>query len=188
MNKYKKEFQVLLKIIKGITIMFLILVLFVVLIQKIGNKKYSVFGYRIFAIVSESMTPEYELGDILVSKQVDPETIEIGDNITYRGAQGDFPNLVITHKVISKWKEDNLYHFQTKGLTNDQADPEIDENQIYGKVVYKTIFLSFLGQLMRNNVAYYVLFVLIGISLSYEIICHIKKLKEEEEKENNNLI
>ena len=43
MNKYKKVFHVLLKIIKAITIMFLILVLFVVLIQKIGNKKYSVF-------------------------------------------------------------------------------------------------------------------------------------------------
>ncbi len=187
MNKYKKAFQVLLKIIKAITITFLLLVLFVVLIQKIGNNKYSVFGYRIFMIVSESMTPEYEIGDILVSKQVDSETIEIGDNITYRGAQGDFQNLVITHQVISKWKEDNLYHFQTKGLTNDQADPEIDENQIYGKVVYKTVFLSFLGQLMRNNVAYYVLFVLVGISLSYEIVCHIKELKdEEEEKEKNN--
>lgn len=183
MKKYKKGFQILVKIIKTITLLFLLLLLSVVLIQKFGNNKYSVGGYRIFMIASESMTPEYEIGDILVSKVVEPNTIEVGDNITYLGAKGDFKNLVVTHKVISKREENNQYYFQTKGLANSIADPEINEEQVYGKVVYKATVFSLLGHLLQNNIAYYVLFVLVGISLSYEIICYVKELKDDDEEE-----
>ena len=181
----KNKLFIIVKGIKVLTILFLLVLLFVVLIQKIGNNKYSVGGYRIFMIASESMAPKYEVGDILVSKVVDPTTIQIGDDVTYLGNAGDFNHLVVTHQVIEKRQENNQYYFQTKGLANTVADPEINEDQIYGKVVYKTVVFSLLGHLLQNNIVYYILFVLVGISLSYEIICHIKELKDEEKETEN---
>ena len=37
---------------------------------------------------------------MLVSKEVAPETIKVGDNVVYKGEKGDMTGLIVTHKVI----------------------------------------------------------------------------------------
>ncbi len=40
-------------------------------------------GYRVFNIVSGSMAPEYNVGDLIYVKEVKPETVKVGDVITF---------------------------------------------------------------------------------------------------------
>ena len=94
----------------------------------------------------------------------------------------DIRGYTITHRIISKREENGKYYFVTKGTNNDSEDPEINGNQIYGKVIYKTILFSFVGRLMTNVIIYYLLFVSVGVAFSYEIITSFfMKDKDEDE-------
>ena len=127
------------------------------------------------------MEPKYTIGDILISKKVSMSEINIGDDVTYQGTSGDMAGKVVTHSVINKSSENGVTYFITKGLANDLADPQIDETQIYGKVIYKTVFLSFLGRIMSNIVAYYILFIIVGLLVSYQIVKIIYEIRYEED-------
>jgi len=166
----KKSIKITIKIIKAILTCFLIVVLLVILVQRFSRNNLSVGGIRIFNIVSESMTPDYQIGDILISKKVSAKNINIGDNVTYIGTDDKVKGLVITHAVIGKRLENGKYYFTTKGIANSLEDPEISEDEVYGKVVYKTIIFSLFGRAMNNVIAYYGLFVVVGVYLSYQLV------------------
>ena len=167
--KKKLENNIFLKVTKIIAYIIICLLLFVIIVQKFSNNSLSVGGIRIFTVVSGSMMPEYNIGDILVSKRVDAEDIEIGDNITYVGEKGSLNGLIITHKVINKEIRGNETYFITKGTANAISDPEITYEQVYGKVVYKSAVLSVFGKLMNNKLIYYLVFMLVAVIISIEI-------------------
>lgn len=167
--------------IKTIITLVLILMLAVILVQRFSSNNFSIGGIRVFTIISNSMLPDYEIGDILILKEEKPSNIVIGDNVTYIGKKGQVKDLVITHKVVDKREENNKYYFITKGTNNEIADPEIEESQIYGKVIYKTVLLSMLCKVMLKPVGYYLLFMLVALVISYQIVSIIFNKDEEDD-------
>jgi signal peptidase I len=165
-----KVVKIIYSVVKTIVTVILLMLLLVILVQKVSNNNLSVGGYRIFMIVSGSMVPEYNIGDILISKEVDPSTIKLNDNVVYHGEKGDMAGITVTHKVVGKSEIDGVYHFITKGVANEIADPEITQSQIYGKIIYKTVLFSALSTFMLNPVAYYLIFIVIGLLVSYQIV------------------
>ena len=159
-----------LKVIKGVITGFLIIVLIMVIFQKITDSKVTLGNYYIFQVVSESMLPKYKIGDVIVVKKVPANELRVGDDVSYLASASYMKNLRITHKIINIRKENNEYYFTTKGDANEVEDPEIKYENIYGKVVYHTILFSFVGRLMTNIIIYYLLFVVVGVSFSYDII------------------
>lgn len=178
--KEKIEKNIVFKIARALLYVFVGLLLFVLIVQKVTNNNLSIGGIRIFMIVSESMKDEYEIGDILVSKKVPVEEINIGDNVTYKGEKMQLKGLVITHKVVEKRQMGDETYFVTRGLANNVSDPEIRYDQIYGKVIYKTIFLSAIAKLMNNQLTYYILFTLVALIISIEIVSAIFVSDEKE--------
>lgn len=174
--------KLLLKIIKGVVTAFLLIVLVLVIFQKITKNKITIGNVYIFQVVSGSMVPDYKLGDIIVVKKVNPESLEIGDDVTYLGKSSNLKGLTITHRIVQKEDKDGKYHFITKGIANEAQDPEINEDDIYGKVIYNTKVFSFVGRLMTNAAAYYLLFITVGAVFAYDIITSFV-LKEDEEDE-----
>ncbi|MBQ6281973.1 MAG: signal peptidase I [Bacilli bacterium] len=174
--------KLLLKIIKGVVTAFLLVVLVLVIFQKITKNKITIGNVYIFQVVSGSMVPDYKLGDIIVVKKVNPESLEIGDDVTYLGKSSNLNGLTITHRIVQKEDKDGKYHFITKGIANEAQDPEINEDDIYGKVIYNTKVFSFVGRLMTNAAAYYLLFITVGAVFAYDIITSFV-LKEDEEDE-----
>ena len=185
MKNKQNKFKLIYSILKGLVTVFLILVLLVVIVQRVSKNSFAIGGTRIFTIVSESMLPEYRIGDILILKETDPKEIEIGDHVTYVGKKGDLKGMVITHEVIEKREDDGKQFFITKGIANAFEDPEINEDDIYGKVVYKTAVFSFLGRLMSNLLVYYLLFIIAGVSLSYQVVHGIILNKKESDDVTN---
>ena len=143
MKKSKKLAKLIITTFR--IIMFVVLVAFIIVVclQRFSNNKLSFFNYRMFTVVSQSMTPKYDIGDVLISKQVKPEEIKENDVISYLGTYGDFTDKVITHRVVGIHRnEDGKYYFRTKGDANLVEDPIVMEDQLYGVVVYKSIILS----------------------------------------------
>lgn len=174
------------KIIKSLLYIFAILLLIVVIVQKSSNNTIAIGGYRIFTVVSKSMKPEYDIGDILVSKEAKPDEINKGDNITYLGKKDSLKGLTITHKVINKYEEEKITYYETKGTANEISDPIIEHSQVYGKVVYKTILFSLLGRLMYGTTSYYILCISIGLIVSIEIVQSIYSKDDEDENGEEN--
>lgn len=85
---------------------------------------------------------------------------------------------IVTHKIIEKREENGKLFFTTKGIANEEADPEISEDQIYGKIVYKTIILSFISKIINNIYAFYFLiFIPIAIIICKLIIDNVISYK-----------
>ena len=174
--------KIILKIIKGIVTLFLCVVLLLVIFQKVTKNKLVIGNVYIFQVVSESMLPEYKIGDIIVVKKSEPSSLKKGDDVTYLATSEGINGMTITHRIISIREDGGKYYFVTKGTNNEYEDPEITEDNIYGKVIYHTILFSFVGRLMSNIIIYYILFVSVGVAFSYEIVSSfIIKDKEEEE-------
>ena len=85
--RQKIEDNIIYKVIRSILYAFVALLLVVIIVQRVSNNNLSIGGFRVFMIVSESMKGEYDIGDILVSKNVSADKIEIGDNVTYLGEE-----------------------------------------------------------------------------------------------------
>ena len=162
--------KTLWKIIKGFISVVLFLILLVVLFQKFTDSKITIGNIYIFQVATSSMVPDYQVGDVIIVKKENLDNIEIGDDITYLGKASSVKDLRITHRVVKKRQENNEYYFTTKGIANEIEDPEIKGDSIYGKVVYKTFIFSFLGRLMTNILWYYIIFIVVGVSISYDII------------------
>ena len=175
--------KIFLRVIKSIITLFLLVILVIVAFQKFTHNKVAIGNLYIFQIVSESMLPEYRIGDIIVVKKTKIEDLKVGDDVTYLGSAKNFDGLTITHRIIDIRVEDGKRYFTTKGMSNYIEDPEISEENIYGKVIYHTVLFSFVGRLMTNIVIYYLLFISVGVSFSYEFISTflIKKKDEDEE-------
>ena len=58
--------------------------------------------------------------------------------------------------------ENGKYVFHTKGLANLVEDPIVDESQVYGVVVYKSIMLSLVYKIVSTNIGFY-LFIIVPI-------------------------
>lgn len=176
-----------LKLINNIVyvILFLIVasVLFVVILQRASNNAIALGGIRIFNIVSESMVPKYNIGDVLVVKSIEPQNIKVGDDIAYIGQESTFNQKIVTHQVIKIDYENGEYIFQTKGIANILEDPLVHQNQVFGKVVYKIWILSLISKILSNvYVVFFGIFVPIVILIFWTIL-KLKGLVEVEEYE-----
>ncbi len=188
-----KFIKFLLKFIKVVVWIFVLLVIFVILVQRIFNNQVSIGSYRMFTVVTGSMEPVYKVGDVVISKEVDPSTINEGDDVVYLGEKNDFKDKIVTHRVIKIENKDGEYYFTTKGVNNDYSDPVISSNQIYGKVVYKPVVLSFLSGILNTKLGFYLLiFVPVAFLIFLEILDYIKRKEgeldegeKEEVKEKN---
>ena len=176
-------------VIRTILTVILVVLLVVVVTQRVSNNKMAVAGFRIFTVVTESMKPEYVVGDAIVTKTIEPSEIKVGDDITYLGMAESFKDKIVTHRVINIEKgEDGLYIFETKGIANLKADPKINESQVFGKVIYKIKSISYINSIIGNLYGmYFAIFIPFGLILFIEYILYKRDKDEElEDEEDDN--
>lgn len=176
-----KAFKIISTIIRVIFILFIITFICVVYLQRFSDNKVSFFKFRMFTVISESMLPKYEIGDVLFAKEVDPSTIKVGDDISYLGTSGDVKDKIVTHQVTNvEQDDDGKYLFRAKGLSNIIEDPIISEDQLYGVVVYKSVIISLVYKIVATNIGFYLCIIVpIIYIITHEII---STLLEKEEK------
>lgn len=150
------------------------------LLQKTILKDDGVFGYRSYVIVSDSMSPELEIGDVILVRNTELADIKVGDVLTYEGMVSDFAGKIITHRVKSIAIEDGEYIFYCQGVNNTLSDPAVYQSQVVGVMAHKFIILSFFSRLIRNGFAFVlVILVPLGFLLVYEMKNMGKEIKSD---------
>ncbi|MDD2504884.1 MAG: signal peptidase I [Bacilli bacterium] len=184
--KDNKFINILCKIVKGIIIIIILAFIVTIYLQRLSKNEFSFFNYRMFTVVTDSMEPRYNVGDVLFAKEKPASEIKAGDDISYKGLVGDVKDKIITHEVVSVMQDESgKYHFNAKGLKNIVQDPVVHENQLYGVIVSKSLTLSFIYKIINTNIGFFCFIILpiVGI-ISYELISTM--LNREEKRRNQN--
>ena len=143
----KKIIKIVLKILYQILIIFCILLIGVVVLQRVSNSNRTILGYRIFRVITGSMEPEYDIGTVVICKETGVNEIKVGQDIVYFGKYGEYNGKIIMHEVIEIDKDEkgNNINFHAKGLHSASVeDPQIKPDQIYGVVKFKSGILTVL--------------------------------------------
>lgn len=84
-----------------------------------------------YTVLSGSMHPTLQPGDLVIVKAENPSNIKIGDIVTVKSKVGIF-----THRIYDKKIENGIIMFRTKGDANEDPDPAyFDSSKLIGKVV-----------------------------------------------------
>lgn len=169
--KGNKGLNVLFMGIKAVTSLIIILIVSIIFVQRISNNKITLGGYSIFTVVTGSMVPVYEVGDMILTLDVDPDTLEVGDDVVYMGEMDSYKDKIVTHRIVSIDNSDGTRVFHTKGVANSYEDPLVNGNQIYGKVLYRFTILSFLSKIVNNAYGFYfIVFIPFAVMIFMEVM------------------
>ncbi|WP_172840517.1 signal peptidase I [Virgibacillus phasianinus] len=127
--------------------MFIVILVSLLLItyQSIKNPERppSLFGYQPFTVLSNSMDPYFNTGDMVIIKETSPANVSKGDVITFTDKTGKY----ITHRVIEIKNRNSHPVFVTKGDNNNVKDGEmVTGDHIVGK---QTILIPGAGYLVE---------------------------------------
>jgi signal peptidase len=177
----KNFLKIIWKVLKWIMSIFIILIVSVIVIQRVSNNKFTLGGYSIFTVVTQSMIPKYQVGDMLLAKSSDTSKLKVGDDVVYMGAVGTFQGKIVTHQIVDI-EEGSPRKFHTKGINNMIEDPVINETQILGKVVMKLTILSMISKVISNQFGFFFIIFVPIVVLVFGIVMDTvndKKKKSE---------
>ena len=81
----------------------------------------NVAGKLPLIVLTDSMYPEIESGDLIICKTEEPENIRVGDVISFFDPAGNGTSIV-THRVLEVTEQDGLLAWRTKGDNNNTED------------------------------------------------------------------
>lgn len=149
-----------------------------------------------YTILTQSMYPAIEAGDIIITYKNDDNIYNAGDVITFVSSANG--GITITHRVEEVYSVNGVYSYKTKGDNNNVADREVvNSNDVLGKVVLKIPKAGYIQQFLVTRTGWIVAVVLpcMGIVIydllkmfkltarkSNEIISKNKKTEEARKK------
>lgn len=122
-----------LKVIRSIFVWLVVaiavcmMIFTIVSVSTFDRSDRSLFGYKAFIVLSDSMSKtDFDAGDLVLIKEVDPATLKEGDIIAYTSQNTDNSDKTVTHKIRSLTKtEDGEPGFITYGTTTDTNDETV---------------------------------------------------------------
>ena len=136
--------------------------------------------FNAYVVLSGSMLPEIKIKDIVVTKKVSEDDLEIGDIVTFVSPDDRYGGISITHRIIDKYYDESIgsYTYRTKGDANNVADKSlVPSENILGRVILKIPKLGYLQDILASKGGL-IIVVLIPclVILSYDIMKILKKL------------
>lgn len=109
-------------------------------------------GLQVFNVISGSMEPTYSVGDLLYVKTVDPDSVRVGDPITFV-LNEDLA--VATHRVVAVDSVNR--QFTTKGDANESEDARpVHFNNLVGVPVFAIPLLGYVSAYIQSPPGMYV--------------------------------
>lgn len=72
-------------------------------------------------VLTDSMYPDIQSGDLIICQKTDARNVEVGDVISFYDPASN-GSAVVTHQVIEILNEDGTLSFRTKGINNNTED------------------------------------------------------------------
>lgn len=150
MEKQQFKAKIGKKIVSSLVTLLLVCTVFLCfsVVMQVLNRGYaSIGGYSLFRVVTGSMEPEIFAGELIASKSVDIDTLEVGDVICFRSKSPQMLGRSITHRVIGRSVDtEGNVQLLTKGDANLAVDEYyVTQDNLIGVVVWQSHTDSFLS-------------------------------------------
>lgn len=157
------------------TVLVVLVVIFAVFLM--GSR---LVGLQVYNIVSPSMEPHYSVGDLIYVKSVDPDSVKVGDPITFV-LNEDL--VVATHRVVAIDSENR--QFTTKGDANKTEDAApVHFNNLIGVPVFAIPLMGYVSAFIQKPPGMYIAIafgiMLLAVVFLPDILA--KKNKKEEQE------
>lgn len=189
MNKIKTK-KTIGKILNGISVVVVLICLVLVVFSTVSlarNHFVRVFGYSLHLVVTDSMTPEILVDDLVVAQKTNKENIKVGDDIVFISDDPILRGNMVVHRVV-KIEENGA--FRTQGV---KIGAPIDSYPVYSPLGKVVAVNTSVGKVFKVIVEYRIfIFILLLLILTVIIISEAisvkftlkaQKLAEKEEKE-----
>jgi len=178
--------NVLNKILTVVVIALAALCVFLA-VKIITGQDTSIFGYQVYHILTGSMEPTIPTGSTVITKQVDPYSLNEGDVITFVSRDAAIYGNTNTHRIIGIDDSSGERRFITKGDANGTVDSvEVPASDIKGKVVFHANFRAFSAFLdfMKTGYGFITVICLPFIFILWQISSKLKREIKEYAEEN----
>ncbi len=143
------------------------------------------------SVLTGSMEPNYNVGDIVIVKKTDTDELKNKDVITFYSSDPDMEGQIVTHRIIDITEENGQRLFETKGDSNKIADLEkVEENDVIGKVEGRIPYVGKAATFMQTNrVAFFLIVILpmlVIMAMEVKDIIVIARSGDEDESEESN--
>lgn len=171
-----------------IGIIFTLYVVDVKVQESKGGTAKPLFGA--YVIISGSMEPNIHVYDVIISKRVDPSTLEVGDVITFHSNDTRFYGETVTHRIVEVI-DSKKGIYRTKGDANNVEDEALTVGEnIMGKVVMRIPQLGRVQSFIATKGGWFIVILIPCLCvISYDIVKIMKlvgkkgKQKLENKKE-----
>ena len=139
----------------------------------------SLAGFTGMVVLSGSMQAEIPKGSLVIAQQVDPKTLQIGDDITFMAN----PTTTVTHRLIGSiedYEDTGQRAFQTQGIMHDEPDAQpVPAVNVVGKVIFHSEVLGQIAGFMGQ----YWLFILFAAAVVIGLTVILKRIYQKEPKQ-----
>lgn len=169
-NKIKKVLTIAIYILLVPLLIYNLSLIFQAVLNP--NETPSFLGIKSYVILSGSMQPELNIGDIAIVKDIQENELQNGDIISFREGQ-----TVVTHRIIDIETIDNQKQFTTKGDNNNSVDKKnINIDVIEGKVIAVIPFLGKIGLMLKGKIT-----IILSVIIFYAYLVKSEKIKNKKE-------
>lgn len=155
------------------TVLVVLVVIFAVFLM--GSR---LAGLQVYHVISPSMEPTYSVGDLLYVKTVDPDSVKVGDPITFV-LNEDL--VVATHRVVAVDRTNR--QFTTKGDANEHEDAApVHFNNLVGVPVFSVPLLGYVSAYIQSPPGTYVALAFGVVVLGAVFLPDLLTKKEKKEQ------
>ena len=140
----------------------------------------SLGSYSFMRTLTGSMEPAIPVHSFIVTEEVDPSSLQVGDIITFRATESSMEGALNTHRITSVYEENGQLMFHTKGDANavEDAAPVAAVN-VVGRVVFVSAALGTVVSLFSNPLVFFPFIILpLVVLMVFGIAKLVKSTKE----------
>ncbi len=160
MQTVKKVASVALSVVMWVIILVAALYAFTTLATRDEKSVANIAGFTPLSVQSNSMSPTFDEGDLIIIQTCDPSTLQAGDVITFHTII-DNKYALNTHRIDSIAESMGARSYTTKGDNNDVTDTHIiSDVDIVGKYVGRIPALGRLMTFLSSSTGFLVVIVI----------------------------
>lgn len=160
MKVVKKVITVCVSVVLWLVILLAALFAFTTLATRDNTKVANLAGYTPMVVKTDSMSPTFNSGDLIVIKSCDTATLKEGDIITFHTIiQNEYA--LNTHRIDKIEEKGGARSYVTKGDNNAMADTHIiSDGDIVGMYVTRVPGLGFVMDFLSSSTGFLLVIVL----------------------------
>jgi len=173
------------KILGNVMVVVLMILLVALVFFTISSKKNKdgipkLGGYQLLVVLSGSMRPVFNEGDVIIVQAVAVSGIKKGAIITFKDPEDS--NRIVTHRVIDIQKHKGLV-FKTKGDANNTADRlAVPAGNIIGQMKFKIPYMGKGVEFAKTKKGLVWLIIVPGTLVILSEVRHLAKILADTER------